>query len=113
MYLFYSLFSDSIGLSDCWGFGFNALDNSSSESTLGQSIFVQVRELNHTEEMGSVGVNIEIPATKSPFIQSYLIQAEGYIKTITDRLDEKNILEGRVPNSIRIGGVVIKGTVQF
>jgi len=98
---------------DSWGFGFNALDNSSSESTLGQSIFVQVRELNHTEEMGSVGVNIEIPATKSPFIQSYLIQAEGYIKTITDRLDEKNILEGRVPNSIRIGGVVIKGTVQF
>jgi hypothetical protein len=99
---------------DTWGFGLNSLTNSGSEIGTGQSVKLEVTEQDNTEELGSLAVNINIPITKSPFIQSLVIQGEGYLKKITDRQDDK--LEDddtTARNSLEIGGFVLKGTLLF
>lgn len=99
---------------DNWGFGINSLANSGSEIGTGQSVKLEVTEQDNTEELGSLAVNINIPITKSPFIQSLVIQGEGYLKKITDRQDDLVEDENSSAlNSLEIGGFVLKGTLLF
>ncbi len=95
---------------DNWGFGLNSLDNSGSEQGSGQSLETTIIQQDNTEEFGSLLLNIDIPITRSPFIQSFRIEGEGYLKKVKDRRDAYK--EG-AENSLEIGGFSIKGTLLF
>lgn len=96
---------------DTWGFDLNTLDRTLTEQGTGNDTGYQVVERQDTVEMGAMTVEINIPITTSPFLDSVIITGEGYIKKVTDYLDDTRPANNQ--HTYDVSGMIIKGTLNF
>lgn len=98
---------------DTWGRELNKLDQQNIVQGTGDTITTQIVDRNDIVETGSLNIDITIPMTNSPYIDSFVITGEGYLKKISDKQDEVHRRENQPENSYEISGFVIKGTLLF
>jgi len=98
---------------DSWGRNLNTLQRNETEQGTGDVIQTQVLETNDTVEYGAVNVNVVIPMPETPYVQNITITSEGYIKRITDALEDQKIARGEQPISYDITGMFLKVTINF
>ncbi len=94
---------------DTWGKDLNALDQSAVQQGSGNTIQYQIVERDDVVETAILSVDVNIPITNNPFINSFVVTGEGHIKKVTDRLDSTKTDK----RSFDISGVVLKGTLLF
>ena len=99
---------------DVWGKDLNKLDQTNINQGTGTTVRSVISEQHNFTEKGSLSVNIKIPITQSPYVDSLTITAEGHIKKVWDKFDiNKNINNGDLINSYDISGLTLKGTLKF
>jgi hypothetical protein len=98
---------------DSWGRNLNTLQKNETEQGTGDVIQTQVLETNDTVEYGAINVNVIIPMPDTPYVENITITAEGYIKRITDALEEQKIASGQQPISYDITGMFLKMVINF
>jgi len=96
-----------------WGKDLNELDRSTVLQGVGNEVAVSIRDVDHVVETGSLTININMPLPEFPYVENFVVTAQGYIKKINDRKDAENKKEGRVENSYDITGLILKGTLNF
>jgi hypothetical protein len=98
---------------DSWGRNLNTLQRKETEKGTGDVIQTQISETNDTVEYGAINVNVVIPMPETPYVQNITITAEGYIKRITDALEEQKIASGQQAISYDIAGMFLKMVINF
>lgn len=99
---------------DTWGKDTNELDQATTLQGTGTAISTQISDQSNFVETGSLSINITVPITNSPYVQSFVLTGEGQLKKVWDRLDpEKDESAGQRKNSYEISGLVLKGTLNF
>jgi hypothetical protein len=98
---------------DSWGRNLNTLQKKETEQGTGDVIRTEVLETNDTVEYGAINVNVIIPMPDTPYVQNITITAEGYIKRITDALEDQKIARGQQPISYDITGMFLKTVINF
>jgi hypothetical protein len=98
---------------DSWGRNLNTLQKNETEQGTGDVIRTEVLETNDTVEYGAINVNVIIPMPDTPYVQNITITAEGYIKRITDALEDQKIARGQQPISYDITGMFLKTVINF
>ena len=93
-----------------WGRNFNTISNVLSEQGNGNSVKTEVVDRNDCVEVGSLVVQIKFPIN-NPIIESFVIEGEGYLKKIDDKMDLTKA-DGQ-KQSYEISGLFIKGTLFF
>lgn len=96
---------------DTWGFDLNTLDRALVRQGTGNDSAYQLIERDDTVELGVLSININLPITSSPFIDSVVVTGEGYVKRVTDHLDSTH--DANNQHTYDISGMVIKGTINF
>jgi hypothetical protein len=94
---------------DTWGRDLNVIDRSAILNGSGAATGYQIVERQDTVETAVLGVDINIPITNNPFINSFVVTGEGHVKRVTDGLDYTK----RDKRSYDISGLVLKGTLLF
>jgi hypothetical protein len=94
-----------------WGFDLNTIQQNSSEQGTGDNITTEIIDRDDTVETGSLKISIDLPLTNSPFVQSLVIEGEGYLKKILNKKDSDADVGSKT--SYDISGMVIKGTLYF
>jgi hypothetical protein len=97
--------------SDTWGEDLNVLTQQTSEQGTGDSLRTDLVHREDTVEIGSLSIDISIPLDSSPYIDRLVITGEGYLKKVTDKLD--NTRPETEHNSYEVSGMVIKATLMF
>ena len=98
---------------DSWGRNLNTLQRKETEQGTGDVIQTEIVETNDTVEYGAVNVNVVIPMPETPYVQNITLTAEGYIKRITDALEDKKVASGQQPISYDITGMFLKMVINF
>jgi len=98
---------------DEWGPLLNFSDIIEDEQGSGDDSELEITDMDKSTVRGSLVIDISIPLYNSPYIQSFDIQGEGYIKQIIDRRDDTREELGENENSYEISGMIIKGTLRF
>jgi len=93
-----------------WGRNFNTISNTLSEQGNGNSVQTVIVDRNDCVEVGSLVVQIKLPIN-NPVVESFMIEGEGYLKKINDRMD--NSKPDAQKQSYEISGLFIKGTLFF
>ena len=101
----------SYARNDTWGFDLNTLDRTLTQQGTGNDTGYQVVERQDTVEIGTVTIEINIPITTSPFLDNVVITGEGYIKKVTDYLDDTHPANSQ--HTYDVSGMLIKGTLNF
>ncbi|RAP38755.1 hypothetical protein DID80_02240 [Candidatus Marinamargulisbacteria bacterium SCGC AAA071-K20] len=94
-----------------WGFGLNVIQQANSEQGTGDSIKTEIIDRDDVVETGSLKISIDLPLTNSPFVQSFVIEGQGYLKKIWNKKDGDVPIGQKI--SYDISGMVIKGTLFF
>jgi len=94
---------------DTWGRDINSLDKTATQQGSGDAIQTLIVDRSDSVELGVLGIDINIPITNNPVLDSLIITGEGYLKKVTDNLDPTK----PVKRSYEISGMVIKGTLLF
>ena len=89
----------------------NRLAQSQTITGTGNLIQTQIVKTDNVETKASVLINVVVPIKSQPFIENITFQGEGYFKTITDNLDPEYAPQNR--NSLSIGGILVKSTINF
>jgi len=97
---------------DNLGKGLNELDNVVSVSGSGDEQEIVVKDVDDTTQTLSVEAHLVFPLPNSPYVDNFTITAEGYFKIIEDRKDAQKAAD-EPKNSYDVGGVVLKGTLNF
>lgn len=97
---------------DTWGKDLNQLDQATSQQGTGTAIQAEISDQSNFVETGTLSINIVMPITNSPYVQSFVLTGEGQLKKVWDRLDGSKSGTQRI-NSYEISGLVIKGTLNF
>jgi len=93
-----------------WGRNFNAISNTLSEQGNGNSLQTVIVDRNDCVEVGSLVIQIKLPIN-NPVVESFMIEGEGYLKKINDRMDHSKADAQK--QSYEISGLFIKGTLFF
>ncbi len=94
---------------DSWGIQLNNLDKQVSQQSNGYTVSTQIINRDDIVETASLSIDISIPITDSPYLDSVVISGEGSLKKVTDRLD----WEKPDKRSYEISGFILKGTLMF
>ncbi len=86
------------------GTGFNTIQQESSEQGSGDIIKTEVLKRSDVVQKGSVNISSTYPL-ENPYVQKFVIEAEGYLKSVVDNKNEDSNYE--------ISGLVFKGTLHF
>ena len=99
---------------DGWGYDLNTIEQTESISGTGDELQTQVVERNDTIEEGVLSIDINMPNFfNTPFDERFVITGQGFIKRVTNRLDDQRISAGQSPLSYDISGLSLKGTIHF
>ncbi|MCP4049856.1 MAG: hypothetical protein GY730_04030 [bacterium] len=96
---------------DSGGYDFNTLSKGTIEQGTGDTINTQIVQRADYVETATMKIDITLPLPNAPYIDSFVISGEGYLKKIHDLMD--NNRPETEKNSYEISGMVIKGTLLF
>lgn len=95
---------------DTWGRDLNTLDRASTEQGQGNTIQTLIVDRSDTVETAVLSIDINLPFSHaSSLLDRIVISGQGYLKRITDGLDDTKA----VKRSYDLSGMILKGTMFF